>query len=82
MVRAAIVCTSTDAGYSVGDVVDLFSNHPDNANHMITLANDSDGNTSRVIVNGGVHVAHKSTFANTAVTLANWTLYIGVQLEF
>ncbi|HEY1503412.1 MAG TPA: hypothetical protein VGF92_03880 [Stellaceae bacterium] len=82
MVRAAIVCTSTDAGYAVGDSIPLFTTQPDNANRMTTLANDADGNTSRVVINGGINVAHKATQANTILTLASWTLYIGVQLEF
>jgi len=86
LVRACLVCVSTDAGYAVGDAIPLFSTTPgNNSNFLTTLCNDADGNTSRVIIGGGaggIEVAHKSTGAVTQITYASWTLYIGVQLEF
>jgi hypothetical protein len=78
-VRAVIQCNSTDAGYATGDTAVLATTAADNANRMTALVNENGGNVASVIINGGVNLPHKSTQANTQLTLANWSLYIGVE---
>jgi hypothetical protein len=78
-VRAVVICNSTDDGYAVGDGVHLATTMPDNANRMTALVNESGGNVASVIINGGINLPNKSTQANTAIALAKWDLYIGVE---
>lgn len=78
-VRIAIVCTSADAGYSIGDVVHLCSSGPANAsNNILTVFSDASGNATSVRIGVGVSIANKGTNALTNLVLANWNLYIGV----
>jgi hypothetical protein len=81
-VRGVIVCTSTDAGYAVGDSIELLHGTPDNNQDMATIGTEASGNVSFVNINQGINAANKGTQANTALTLAKWTLYIGVLPNF
>ncbi len=81
-VRGVIVCTSTDAGYAVGDSIELLHGTPDNSQDMATIGTEMDGNTSFVNINVGINAANKGTQANTSLTLNKWTLYIGVLPNF
>lgn len=78
-VRVAISCQTADAGYSVGDVIYLFTSGPANSsNNMLTVYTDAAGNNTAVLIGVGLTVAHASTFAATNLTLSRWLIYIGV----
>lgn len=75
-----IICTSADAGYSVGDTIVLGTSGPANSsNNLISCGTSVGGNSSFVIIGIGVTVPHKGTFASTNLTLNKWNLYIGVE---
>lgn len=78
IVQAHLECTSTDAGYAVGDYILLQEMHTgvdslENSRGATTMFNATD-----VLVSfaNGVGIFHKTTGAYTNLTLSNWDLHV------
>lgn len=77
--QVRLICTATDAGYDVGDVIPWNSVMPDNLGRLSTVSHNADGNTSNCFTASGVNVSHKSTRANTQLTNSKWNIQMEVK---
>lgn len=72
-VNAVLRCTTTDAGYAVGDEIHIAADDAPGQQNLSVWAN-----ATRVGVNisGTTRVAHKTTNATVSLTVANWVVVI------
>lgn len=79
-VELSLVCVSADAGYSVGDEVNM-SDVPVVVNvAQFTVMRSS--TSLKVVINAvsGIYVNHFSTYATTAITVSSWKLKLKAAL--
>ena len=74
MYEAYLKCTTNDAGWIAGDELTLTSHRGANERHVAVLADAT--NITLLRDSQGYRIAHKTTFADTAMVNASWRIIV------
>jgi hypothetical protein len=77
LIQILLICTTADAGYSIGDVVPVAFNGPANNNNSVGATYDTTNINLRYGTNASVFTyTHKSTGASTALVNGSWRMIV------
>jgi hypothetical protein len=77
LIQILLICTTADAGYSIGDVVPVAFNGPANNNNSVGATYDTTNINLRYGTNVSVFTyTHKSTGASTALVNGSWRMIV------